>query len=328
MTHNTSINLYVGLPIAALQGDEAALNQKAVQDFLNGPHTWRADKVEQQLDVANVVVASQPVAAMFDFLLDDRGEMPPDKKLLFKKEIGVLGIGMNTVDLLDVDNGAAVPARTVGQNRGVRRLLELSNTDGLYTLAEMDARLRAGTLDVTTAAPVWSREVTGLLEQAWETHFKRFAAIIVIGGGVMIPALREALLKRFNGKAFIPIDPVLATARGLYKYALMKAAKSGDTREPIAFDAGFGNIKLFGPKGGLEMQSAVATDGSRSLGKLVGLRQTRRPLYIENERGAFYVGHGAHQFGRPVQNLDFDRLTGSPEMLALFHGALTLYLKR
>ena len=328
MTHNTSINLYVGLPIAALQGDEAALNQKAVQDFLNGPHTWRADKVEQQLDVANVVVASQPVAAMFDFLLDDRGEMPPDKKLLFKKEIGVLGIGMNTVDLLDVDNGAAVPARTVGQNRGVRRLLELSNTDGLYTLAEMDDRLRAGTLDVTTAAPVWSREVTGLLEQAWETHFKRFAAIIVIGGGVMIPALREALLKRFNGKAFIPIDPVLATARGLYKYALMKAAKSGDTREPIAFDAGFGNIKLFGPKGGLEMQSAVATDGSRSLGKLVGLRQTRRPLYIENERGAFYVGHGAHQFGRPVQNLDFDRLTGSPEMLALFHGALTLYLKR
>ena len=36
-------------------------------------------------------------------------------------------------------------------------------------------------------------------------------------------------LKRFNGKAIIPDDPVISTARGLYKYALMKAAKSGDT---------------------------------------------------------------------------------------------------
>jgi hypothetical protein len=64
------------------------------------------------------------------------------------------------------------------------------------------------------------------------------------------------------------------------------------------------------------------------LSKLVGLRATQRPLHIENARGAFYVGHGAHGFGRPVQNLDFDRLTGSPEMLALFHGALTQYLNR
>ena len=78
----------------------------------------------------------------------------------------------------------------------------------------------------------------------------------------------------------------------------------------------------------LQRQAPIRPVRVNSQMQLVGLRQTRRPLYIENERGAFYVGHGAHQFGRPVQNLDFDRLTGSPEMLALFHGALTLYLKR
>ena len=323
-----AVNLYVGLPIAALQGAEATVNQKAVQDFLSGSHTWRADGVEQQLEVADVVVASQPVAAMFDFLLTDTGEMLPDKKLLFKKEIGVLGIGMNTVDLLVVSNGAAVPARTAGANVGVRRLLTLVNSGDLYTLAEMDDQLRAGTLDLTTAGPIWSREVLGRVEETWETHFRRFAAIIAVGGGVTIPDMRDALLKRFNGRAYIPDEPVLATARGLYKYALMKATKSGDTSELIAFDAGFGNIKLFGKKGGLEMQSAVATDGTKSIGNLAGLRRARRPLQIENERGAFYVGHNAHAYGRPVQNLDFDRLTGSPEMLALFHGAMTQYLAR
>jgi hypothetical protein len=319
------LNLYVGLPIAALQGDEAAANQKAVQGFFSGSHTWRAEGSDQRIEINSVVVASQPVAAMFDYLLDDKGEMSPDKKVIFKKEIGILGIGMNTVDLLGVSAGAAMPARTAGKNAGVRRLLELSNQAGLYTLAEMDDQLRAGSLDLSTAGPIWSREVLGLIEQTWESIFKRFAAIVVVGGGVLIPAMRDALLKRFSGKAFIPDRPVLATARGLYKYALYKAAKSGDATEVLAFDAGFGNIKLFGSTGGLEMQSAVATDGMQAL-NLVGLkRNVRRPLHIENDRGSFYVGHGAHSYGRPVQNLDFDRLTGSPEMLALFHGALTNY---
>jgi hypothetical protein len=321
-----SLLVYVGLPIATLQGEDAKTNQKAVQDFLQGMHTWHADDTEYQLDVVNVVVASQPVGAMFDFLLTDKGEMLPEKKLLFKKEIGILGIGMNTVDLLVVNAGAPVERFTAGANSGVRRLLELTNRDGLYTLAEADDQLRAGALELSTAQPIWEREVLGLIEQKWETQFRRFAAIVVVGGGAAL--MNEALLRRFAGKAIVPDDPVIATARGLYKYALMKAAKSGETTEMLAFDAGFGNIKIFGKKGGLLMQSAVATDGTKSLSKLVGLRATQRPLHIVNARGAFYVGHGAHGFGRPVQNLDFDRLTGSPEMLALFHGALTQYLNR
>ena len=324
MTQPRSIHLWVGLPIATLMGAEAAVTQQAVQDSLIGPQHWTADGNEHDIEIAAVTVASQPVGAMFDYLLTDSGEMPPDKKLLFKsKEIGVLGIGMNTTDLLVVAQGTPIERFTTGANAGVRRLLELTNSDGLYSLAERDDQLRAGTLDLSTALPIWQREVLGLVEQTWETQFRRFAAIIVVGGGSIL--LREALLKRFNGKAIVPADPVLSTARGLYKYALLKAAKSGDGVERLAFDAGFGSIKVFGEHGGLILQSAVAVNGARSLGKLTGLKAARRPLHIQNARGAFYVGQGAHQFGRPVQNLDFDRLTGSPEMLALLHGALTRY---
>ena len=66
----------------------------------------------------------------------------------------------------------------------------------------------------------------------------------------------------------------------------------------------------------------------RALGKMAGLKTTKRPLHVENVRGSFYVGQGAHNCGRPVESLDFDRLTGSPEMLALFHGAMTQYLQK
>jgi hypothetical protein len=320
-----TIKVMVGLPIAVLMGEDNATTQRAVQDWLRGEQHWFADGEPQRLDVEEAIVASQPVGAMFDYLLNERGEMMPEKKAIFKKEIGILGVGMNTVDLLVVAAGAPIERFTSGKNVGVRRLLELANSAGLYSLAEMDDQLRAGTLDLSTAQPVWSREVLGQIEKTWETHFKRFGAIVVVGGGSIL--LRDELLKRFGGKACMSAEPVIATARGLYKYAVMKAAKSSDTTETIAFDAGYGAIKLYGRHGGLELQSAVSTNGSRALGKMTGLKTTKRPLHIENACGSFYVGQGAHNYGRPVESLDFDRLTGSPEMLALFHGAMTHYLQ-
>jgi hypothetical protein len=326
VTKQRTIHLWIGLPIATLIGSDASATQRTVQDFLSGVHRWSADDNEQVCEITSVTTASQPVGAMFDYLLTDQGEMPPDRKAVFKtREIGIVGIGMNTVDLLVVAQGAPVERFTAGENIGVRRLLELTNSTGLYSLAERDDQLRAGTLDVSTAQPIWEREVLGLIEQKWGRLFRRFAVIVVVGGGALL--MREALLRRFSGKAIIPDDPVISTARGLYKFALMKSAKSDSNNETLAFDAGFGSIKLFGKSGGLLLQSAVAINGTPSLGKLIGLKAARRPLHIQNERGSFYVGPGAHSFGRPVQNLDFDRLTGSPEMLALLHGTLTQYFQ-
>jgi hypothetical protein len=37
--------------------------------------------------------------------------------------------------------------------------------------------------------------------------------------------LRSSLLARFNAKAYMPDDPVLSTARGLYKLAALTAAR-------------------------------------------------------------------------------------------------------
>ena len=93
----------------------------------------------------------------------------------------------------------------------------------------------------------------------------------------------------------------------------------------LAFDPGYANIKLFGPQGSLVMQSAVSVATGQRIRRMTGLRVARPPLCVGTSAGHFYVGKGAHDWGRPVENLDFGRLSGSPEMLALFLGAVSRY---
>jgi len=90
-------------------------------------------------------------------------------------------------------------------------------------------------------------------------------------------------------------------------------------------DLGMGANKMFSAPGGLQVLSQVATNGTQHLSSAVGLRQRQRPLEIQTEHGSFYIGEGAHDYGRPVENLDFDRLTGAPEMRVLLYGSLTRY---
>ena len=209
----------VGLPVASL----CDTVQHTVKEFLRGEHSWVADGQTQTVKVDNVLVTSQPVGAMFDYLLTAEGEMPSDKRAAFKGEIGVLSIGMNTVELLVVSNGAVLQRFTGGGTIGVRRLLELTNHEGLYSLGELDERLRSGSLDIREAVPVWQSEVTGFVEKNWGASYKRFTTVVVAGGGAKI--LRDGLLSRFKDRAFIPDDPVISTARGLYKFTLMRARR-------------------------------------------------------------------------------------------------------
>jgi hypothetical protein len=93
----------------------------------------------------------------------------------------------------------------------------------------LDVLLRNGKLDVREALPIWSREVFGQIESQWGRMFRRFASIVVVGGGSIL--LRDELLKKFSGKALFPDEPVLSIAHGLYKFALTRRAK------PVTNDA-------------------------------------------------------------------------------------------
>jgi len=215
------MNLIVGLPLEPLSGPEAQTNADAVRAWLRGDHAWEADGQRYHVVVNEAKVTSQPSGALFDYLLDEDGQFIPERKGHLNQEVGILSLGFNTIEVLTVRDRTPVQAMTGGRTAGVRRLLELVNTAGWYSMGELDSQLRAGTLDVKSALPVWAREVGGHIEKIWGQRWRRFARIIAVGGGALL--LREHLVERFNGRVFIPDDPVLSIARGLYKLGRQQA---------------------------------------------------------------------------------------------------------
>ena len=211
-----SVTAVLGLPLEALSGeDEGAADD--VRVWLLGDHAWQTDGQACAIHFDALKVTSQPAGALFDFLLDEQGAFIPARRALSDKEVGVLSVGMNTIELMVTRGGAPEERFTAGRTAGVRRLLELVDPKGLYAMGELDTQLRAGRLDLAAALPVWEREVLSFVEKRWGQAYRRFAAVIIVGGGACL--LRRGLAARFAGKVVMPDDPVLATARGLYKMA-------------------------------------------------------------------------------------------------------------
>jgi len=221
------VDLVVGLTQSAFLSDIAP----DVRGWLSGDHAWSIEKAGRSspdaqafsLAVDQVNVTSQAAGALFDYFLDDTGAFIPRRKAAFKEEIGIVSVGMNTLELLVLRNGATIERFTDSVTAGVRRMLEIHDPSGYYSRGELDTMLRRGQLDYKGALSVWASEIHGHIERRWGTAFRRFAAIIVVGGGVLL--LNNDLTARLNGKAYVPDNPVLAVARGLYKLGLQRGQR-------------------------------------------------------------------------------------------------------
>ena len=219
------ISVTCGLPLESLTGDGAPATVEGLQRWLRRTHSWRADGQHYSIEIAEVRVTSQPVGGLFDALLDEDGRFVPGRREWFNQEVGVVSIGMSTIEMLVVRNRTPVQRFTAGATMGVRRLLELVDDQRLYSLGELDSLLRSGRLDISRALSLWQEEVFGRIEKQWGNAWRRFAVVILLGGGAIL--LKDTLPYHFGGKAVLPDDPVLATARGLAKLGLMQANKKG-----------------------------------------------------------------------------------------------------
>lgn len=216
------LSLMVGLPLQMMMGADAKTYQAGVKNWLKGTHQFTADGETMTVEVGQVKLTSQPVGALFDFVLDDNGRIVPDRADAMLDEVGVISVGFNTVELLVVKDRGAVERFTAGNTLGVRRLLELLNRDGLWSLGELDEKVRAGRMreEIKQALPIWAREVNGEIERRWGQSFKRFVKVIIVGGGALL--LKDALTTQFGLKAYLPNLPVLSIARGLWKLSVME----------------------------------------------------------------------------------------------------------
>ena len=218
--------LFVGLPLETLSSSQADETAAAVRHWLIGAHGWTANETQYSLNVTAVHVTSQPTGAYMDWLLDDQGRPQPQRAALMADEIGIISVGFNTLERMVLQNTKIVQRMTGGSTSGVRRLLEIINTDGLWSLGELDGRLRDQSLpdhQVRPALQTWGREVSGEIERHWGSQWRRFGQIVVVGGGAVL--LNGHLLPRFRGKAIMADEPILSIARGLYKMALLQERK-------------------------------------------------------------------------------------------------------
>ncbi len=221
------LTLIVGLPQEILTEDLSERTKESVRAWLVGEHQWVADGQEIELKVREVKVAAQVSGGLFDYLLDEQGKFIAERKKALTAEVGVVSVGFGTVELLVVRDRVPLNRFTTGTASGVQRLLEIVNTQGLYSLGELDGMLRSGSLDLTTAQPIWEREVRNVINEYWSNNksgkvWRRFEKVILLGGGSLL--LKDSLPLLFEGKAFVPDDPIRSIARGLYKMSLLKKA--------------------------------------------------------------------------------------------------------
>jgi hypothetical protein len=210
--------LIIGLPLEVLSGPEAKDHAEKVRHWLKGDYNWIANGKSFQVTIAEVRVTSQPSGALFDYLLNDDGSIPPDRASHFQESMAVMSIGFGTVELLAIRQKAIVPKLTDGKMIGVRRLFKLAAPGSEISLGELDSQLRAGDLTVKPFIPIWEREIAGFIEKTWGSEWKRFKHIVLAGGGAFL--LGDRLQDRFIGKVYIPDDPILSISRGLYKQAV------------------------------------------------------------------------------------------------------------
>lgn len=90
-------------------------------------------------------------------------------------------------------------------------------------------------------------------------------------------------------------------------------------------DLGQSSLKFVSGRGALQFASTAALVS----GEIADFGKRRsRPMVVEGDFGKLYVGGNAHAYGVPIENMDFDRLAGTPEMRGVFYGAMTAYMNR
>lgn len=220
------VSLVVGLPLQMQTGPGAEEYKQAVKTWLLGQHAFTADGITHCIQVARVRQTTQALGALLDYTMDERGKLIPDRGSVLTEEVGLISVGFNTIEILVVKGQRPEEGLTQGLTRGVRRLLELVDSEGLYSLAEADEQLREGKFkdQLKTALPIWAREVNGAIEKKWTRDgsklWRRFEKVLIVGGGALL--LKNELTAQFGLKAWMPSDPVISIARGLWKMSQAK----------------------------------------------------------------------------------------------------------
>jgi hypothetical protein len=134
--------MVIGLPVPLLLDETQSQTIMGGLKAYKGTHQFNTDKGTYNLTINKLKALAQPVGAYADWLLDDELHIRKNGR---QAEVAVLDIGMNTLDMFVVQDANILPRFIGGDKVGVRRLLEILNTNG-HEPEELDAQMRSGRL--------------------------------------------------------------------------------------------------------------------------------------------------------------------------------------
>ena len=218
------LTVYAGIPASLMIGDDKDANVAAVKEWLTRKHSWLHDGKEMNVVVENVVVISQAAGALSDMVYTQDGKQTRDAQYI-ETGFGVISIGYNTVETSGGIDGKPIRPMITSKQIGVSKLLKDYGNDGETELSVLDRRLRQNQLNghLPVSINTWAESIVGDVARKWRTHLSQIGRIILVGGGARYaePFLR----KRFGDKIWIPDEPIVAIARGLYKRAVYDGKK-------------------------------------------------------------------------------------------------------
>lgn len=207
--------MVIGLPVPLLMDETQSQTIISGLKAYKGTHQFTTDKGQYNLTINKMKALAQPVGAYADWLLDDELHIRKNGR---QAEVAILDIGMNTLDMFVVQDAIILPRFIGGDKVGVRRLLEILNTNG-HEPEELDAQMRSGRLRPTRdQLESWLSEVLASIERTWP-NLKRFTTVIPAGGGSVVlgDVLRLALISKGAAVSW-PENPGLTNVRGLWKW--------------------------------------------------------------------------------------------------------------
>lgn len=229
------LSFVVGLSQDIAEGDKAQVNMDAVKTWLAGVHRWESSTpdvafgtdaagampTKHAVTVDRVSVTSQARAVYVDYAANCEGGWVPSRKAVRSGDVGVVSIGFNTIELLVVRDGQAVPNSARSEQLGVRTLLASVDETQSRTLGELDITLRRNKLDTSAYFDDWSSQVTSYIRRVWGRGIRHLHTVLVAGGGSIL--LEDELRSIFGDKLVTSDEPVMCVARGLYKLGVISS---------------------------------------------------------------------------------------------------------
>lgn len=226
----------VGTPIGV---DRAG--RTAVEKWLKGAHTWRADGYEYAIEIEHAYTIPQTTAAIFDYSMKLDGTK--DKRLEPKLGERVLAISGGMFDLQAEGRrwmGAweELVNATANWPYGTSQLYEKLKHGG-ESIGAIDQDYFAGVWNATPEArakaqsmrEAWANEVFSLLD-GLIGDWSEFQTVIPYGGIMEMQEIKDRFAARLTSSNYIELpDPVFAQARGMLKWLVAKSQQVARTQQ-------------------------------------------------------------------------------------------------